>query len=300
MALGEPARTERRDSTPGPTETHPYGAVAAVIEAEPGRFAASGYNPGLVFEIGNSLREARLRQNLDFGSVEAGTKIRGKYLQALEAEHFEVLPGETYVKGFLRTYAEYLGLDGQLYVDEFNSRFASAEEPLAAASSSSTRPRSDRHRVRDSNFVVVALAGIVAVTILVVVAFGFGDGEPTADPSIPPQTQNSGETGTGTTPTTTGEPEKKEKDLAKLVLVAENGDCWLSVRSGGPQGQPLYTGTLEQGQRQTFTKKRLWLQLGQPAVLSVKLNGFRVPDFPSESGAVVTVSSNGIRQIAVA
>jgi cytoskeletal protein RodZ len=69
-----------------------------------------------VFEIGNSLREARLRQGYELPRVEADTKIRAKYLKALEEEHFEVLPGETYVKGFLRTYAEYLGLDGILVV----------------------------------------------------------------------------------------------------------------------------------------------------------------------------------------
>jgi len=84
-----------------------------------------------VFEIGNSLREARLRQGYELPRVEADTKIRAKYLRALEEERFEVLPGETYVKGFLRTYSEYLGLDGQLYVDEFNSRFTREEEPLA-------------------------------------------------------------------------------------------------------------------------------------------------------------------------
>ena len=83
-----------------------------------------------MFEIGNSLREARLRQGYELPRVEADTKIRAKYLRALEEERFEVLPGETYVKGFLRTYAEYLGLDGQLYVDEFNSRFTREEEPL--------------------------------------------------------------------------------------------------------------------------------------------------------------------------
>ena len=74
-----------------------------------------------MFEIGNSLREARLRQGLEFVEVEQATKIRGKYLRALEDEQFDILPGQTYVKGFLRTYAEYLGLDGQLYVDEYNS-----------------------------------------------------------------------------------------------------------------------------------------------------------------------------------
>ena len=81
-----------------------------------------------MFEIGNSLREARLRREIDFVEAEPATKIRGKYLRALEDEQFEVLPAQTYVKGFLRTYAEYLGLDGQLYVDEYNSRYVGAEE----------------------------------------------------------------------------------------------------------------------------------------------------------------------------
>jgi cytoskeleton protein RodZ len=251
-----------------------------------------------VFEIGNSLREARLRQNLDFGSVEAGTKIRSKYIQALEAERFEVLPGETYVKGFLRTYAEFLGLDGQLYVDEFNSRFASVEDPVA--SSSPPRYRRERHRVGDSNLVVVALAAIVAVTILVVVAFGFGNGEPTADPSVPPQTSTSSEDDGSAATTTQRERKKQQKrDVAKLVLTAVDGDCWLSVRERGSQGEQLYTGTLEQGQRQVFKRKKLWLQVGQPTVLEVKLNGFIVPDFPGESGAVVVVTSSGIRQVPV-
>jgi cytoskeleton protein RodZ len=264
-----------------------------------GRFASSSYNRPLVFEIGNSLREARLRQNLDFGAVEAGTKIRSKYLQALEAEGFEILPGDSYVKGFLRTYAEYLGLDGQLYVDEYNSRFATAEEQTAPSSSPRYR---ERHRVRDSNFVVVALAAIVAVTILVVVAFGFGNGEPSSDPSVPPEASGTPTQTTETGPATAsgeesaGEKENGKADVAKLVLTASGGDSWLSVRSGGPQGEQIYTGTLEQGQRLPVTRKKIWLQIGQPAALEVTLNGFRIADFPSESGAVVVVTASGIRR----
>jgi len=94
-----------------------------------------------LFEIGNSLREARVRRGIEFAQAELATKIRGKYLRALEEEHFEVLPAETYVKGFLRTYAEYLGLDGQLYVDEYNSRFVIGEEQSEArARRSAARP----------------------------------------------------------------------------------------------------------------------------------------------------------------
>ncbi|MDQ5822374.1 MAG: helix-turn-helix domain-containing protein, partial [Actinomycetota bacterium] len=81
-----------------------------------------------MFEIGISLREARLRQHLELPEAEQATKIRGKYLRALEEEQFDVLPAQTYVKGFLRAYADFLGLDGQLYVDEFNSRYIGGEE----------------------------------------------------------------------------------------------------------------------------------------------------------------------------
>jgi cytoskeletal protein RodZ len=67
-----------------------------------------------MFELGNSLRDARTKQGLDLPQVELATKIRAKYLRALEDEAFDVLPSETYVKRFLRSYAEPLGLDGQL------------------------------------------------------------------------------------------------------------------------------------------------------------------------------------------
>src|SRR5215471_15033539 len=81
-----------------------------------------------MFEIGASLREARTRQGLDFPELEERTKVRAKYLRLLEEEQFDQLPAHTYIKGFLRTYAESLGLDGQLYVDEYNSRFVAGEE----------------------------------------------------------------------------------------------------------------------------------------------------------------------------
>ncbi|MBD0291572.1 MAG: helix-turn-helix domain-containing protein, partial [Thermoleophilia bacterium] len=130
-----------------------------------------------MFEIGSSLREARLRQSVDLARAEDDTKIRARYLQALEDERFDILPSETYVKGFLRTYAEYLGLDGQLYVDEFNSRFATAEEPVLASAPVKRR----RRRASESGFVVVTVAGIVAVAVLFVVAFAFSNDEPRSD-----------------------------------------------------------------------------------------------------------------------
>src|SRR5918997_4714474 len=78
--------------------------------------------------IGETLRDARMRQRLDIADVESRTKIRAKYLRALENEEFGMLPGPTFVKTFLRTYAEALGLDPQVLVEEYRSAYESRED----------------------------------------------------------------------------------------------------------------------------------------------------------------------------
>src|SRR6202142_4518315 len=70
-------------------------------------------------EIGATLREARMRARIDVSEIEATTKIRAKYLRALENEEWGLLPGPTFVKSFLRTYAQALGLDGKSLVEEY-------------------------------------------------------------------------------------------------------------------------------------------------------------------------------------
>ncbi|MGH3024181.1 MAG: helix-turn-helix domain-containing protein [Gaiellaceae bacterium] len=248
-----------------------------------------------MFEIGNSLREARLRQGLEFPRIEEETKIRGKYLRALEDEGFEVLPGDTYVKGFLRTYADYLGLDGQLYVDEFNSRFTMAEEvPAAPAAARRRRPRPV-----ESNLVVVALAGIVAVTVLLVVGLaGIGSDNPEQAPLVDTALQGTSTGDEAASPTTTGREQAGRETptrRARLVLTAVRGGCWMQVRANGVGGRLLWEGTLEQGQTQRFVKhRRLWLELGAPGNLNAKLNGRGVDSFPTES-AIVVATAKGIR-----
>src|SRR3954471_16338719 len=97
-------------------------------------------------------------------------KIRAKYLRALEDEAFEILPSETYVKGFLRSYSEFLGLDGQLYVDEYNSRYGT--ERLLAEMPRRARVHQDRGVQR--KVVLIALGGIAVLTALVIAAWKYG------------------------------------------------------------------------------------------------------------------------------
>jgi hypothetical protein len=214
-----------------------------------------------VFEIGNSLREARLRKELDFPELEQGTKIRAKYLRALEDEAFEALPSPTYVKGFLRSYAEYLGLDGQLYVDEYNVRYGSGDEVLERRVRSSPaprpRPRQRRRRRRlESNVVWFTLIGIAVVTALVIAAWRFGgSGHEKLPLSSPAKVHVHARTG-------------------GLLVRAVKGDTLLIVRTGSDSGKQVYQGTLIKGTLQRFgTKKGLWVYLGSPENVRLKLNG---------------------------
>src|SRR5919202_6329934 len=113
-------------------------------------------------EIGETLREARMRKRIDMTEVEAATKIRAKYLRALETEEWELLPGPTFVKTFLRTYADYLELDSRLLVEEYKQRY---ERPAGMELTPlNLRRQSRRRRVAPRlGPVVVVLFGVLVL-----------------------------------------------------------------------------------------------------------------------------------------
>jgi hypothetical protein len=232
------------------------------------------YNPARVFDIGSSLREARLRQNLDFPELEERTKIRPKYLRALEDERFDILPAPTYVRGFLRSYAESLGLDGQPFVDEYNSRFTVGEDDAPLRARRVPAPRRDR-RPRESRMAAIALFAIATATALVIAAWRFGGPEEEKVPGLAPQT------GLAAVDTS------KARGTARLVVRASNGSSWMQVRAAAPVGKLLYSGTLEQGQRKTFRGRVLQLALAEPDNVVVRVNG-SIVELPAGSTFVVT------------
>jgi len=235
-----------------------------------------------VFEIGNSLREARLRQSLDFPEIEQGTKIRGKYLRALEDEQFDVLPAQTYVKGFLRSYAEFLGLDGQLYVDEYNSRFVVGEEEQPARPRRYAAQASRGVRVQ-SRVVLLTLLGIASVTALVIVAWTRGEPQKETPVGLGGPQASTPRTPARSAPAKT----------VRFLVTAARGACWLQVHRGSATGAILYQGTLEQGQNQLFTGKRLWITLDRPENLSIVLNG-RARRLPVGGVKTLIVTPRGI------
>ena len=219
-----------------------------------------------MFDIGSSLRDARMRQELDFDELEERTKIRPKYLRALEDEQFDILPAPTYVKGFLRSYAEALGLDGQPFVDEYNSRFAVGGDDDVVVVRTRRMPaqRRDRGAAPGSRITIVALAAIAIVAALVIAAWTFG-AEPEA---VPP---GLAEKDRGTT-TAVGPGAQR----VSLSVRAVDGASWMEVRQGSMYGKLAYSASLERGLWKTFQGRRLQLALAEPDNVAVRLNGSRV------------------------
>jgi cytoskeletal protein RodZ len=236
-----------------------------------------------VFEIGSSLREARERQGYDVTTVERATKIRGKYIRALEDERFELLPAQTYVKGFLRTYAEMLGLDGQIYVDEYNSRYVTGDDEtnFRPRRSSARRPQ-QRARRLESSVVLIALGAIAILTVVVIGAWKSG-GKPSTPAAIPQ-----------TKPKASAKPSVPRSGVL-LVISAPRGNSLLEVHARNATGPLRYQGTILRSQTPLkFWARQVWVNVGTPENLRFTVNGKPVY-VPGGSPRVLMVTRAGVR-----
>jgi hypothetical protein len=193
-----------------------------------------------VFEIGYSLRSARERQGIDLPEAELATKIRAKYIRALEEEDFDALPADTYARGFLRTYADYLGLDGEIYVDEYASRFHNAEWEDEPARNRPRVPR--RERTIERRAVILAFAGIAVVTALVIGAWKWG---------------NVGSNVSGL--------DKNGTQTHVLTLRARGRGTFVVVRRGSRTGALVFRGNLSTGRLGPYTGTRFYVAARRPA-----------------------------------
>jgi len=231
-----------------------------------------------VFEIGNTLREARVRRNLTLQQVEEDIKLRVKYVQAMENEDWDVMPGVTYVKGFLRTYSTYLGLDPEVIIGEFRSRAVPPSqehhEPFGG-SSVIGKPHSHRGRNTIVIIAIVCLIALAAIYALGMMNDGDGNDEPTTKPDA---------LGIGSpspSPSKSPKPEESstavpawQKNLVKIE--ATDGDCWMEVRRNNASGVVLFSGTLQKGDREKFKGKDVWMSLGAPANVRLNVEGDNV------------------------
>jgi cytoskeleton protein RodZ len=217
-------------------------------------------------DIGASLREARMRARIDVSDIEAQTKIRAKYLRALENEEWDLLPGPTYVKSFLRTYAEALDLDAKLLVDEYKLRHEHLSEvelqPINAAA-----PGRERRRqtpvLPPWFFVAVIFVGLL-FSLYLLGTLGNDSGQEQPSPPPPPAVAEP----PATPPAAAQKPARPR--TTKLRIEA-TGPVYVCLRAGD---RTLVNGaTLQAGDRtRTFRSKRFRLTLGNNAVV-LRING---------------------------
>jgi cytoskeleton protein RodZ len=217
-------------------------------------------------EIGDQLRETRMRNRIDIAEVEAATKIRAKYLRALENEEWDLLPGPTFVKTFLRTYADYLGLDARNLVEEYRSRYErpAAQELTPFGTSLGGR----RARPRRPIF-APWMAVLVGVLALVGALFALGKW---GDDDTPDERQAGAPTTTAqpqatATPGDHGRQRKQARKTTVRLQIQPTGAVSVCLENGA--GEPLIENvTLQAGQdSETFKGKRFRMSFGTGAAV---------------------------------
>jgi cytoskeletal protein RodZ len=243
-----------------------------------------------MFAIGDSLREARARRGLSSAEVQKGIRIRERYLTALEEERWELLPGEAYTKGFLRTYAEFLGLDGNLYIEEYNAQIADHDEPLVPQTLAPV------HMQRRGVMRTLLAIFVVAAAVAGLAAWGFGGSTQKAAKSGAAALQVQDAAAATEAPFTARAlphaqplPVSVARPLARSTsITAARGRCWVTVRTGGPRGAVLFRGILEQGTTLRYTlATRLWVRMGRPRTLDIALGTRLVRGLPPEPANVL-------------
>jgi cytoskeleton protein RodZ len=139
-------------------------------------------------EIGATLREARMRARIDVSEIEAETKIRAKYLRALENEEWDLLPGPTFVRSFLRTYAQALGLDAKAIVDEYRLHYEKPSElehqpVMSPPRRTPSRPRASSARPSRGYVIAIGAFGLLIVVLIAALISGKGGGSPSSQAS---------------------------------------------------------------------------------------------------------------------
>ena len=202
-----------------------------------------------------------MRQRLDIADVETRTKIRAKYLRALENEEFGMLPGPTFVKTFLRTYAEMLGLDPHVLVEEYRTNYVRDDDlDLQPLGPTTVAGRDRRHgpRFGPGSLALLALVAILGVLLAIGLASDDDGGD---DQAERPET---------TEERTATQPEEKPEPPRRVALrVVPATPTYICVDRGA--GTPvLFTDTIEEAQ--TFRGRRLRVNLGKRDV-RLTMNG---------------------------
>ena len=227
-----------------------------------------------------------MRQRLDIGDVESRTKIRAKYLRALENEEFGMLPGPTFVKTFLRTYAEMLGLDPHVLVEEYRANYEGEDElelqPLGPPSAARERNRRRGPSVGPGSLALLALVSVLAVLVAIGLLSDDEGGEtrPSARSTTPTETQTQ----------TAAEPPPPRRVVLRVRPATPTYICV----DRGDGTDVVFTDTIESPQ--TFRGRRLRVNLGKRDV-QLTMNGRAVEVTPGPDPVGFAFTPRGWREL---
>lgn len=237
-----------------------------------------------------------MRARIDVSEVEAKTKIRAKYLRAIENEEWDLLPGAVYAKSFLRTYGDYLGLDSRMLVDEFKRRYERPAEheprPVAALGGERGR-RPERARIPSWAPIGLVIAVILLLLYVVGIVVPGGGNSPSASRQHSRHRVIRRHTATVPARTTPAVPA-----VATLQLVP-TGTVYVCLVDGA--GTKLIDErTFTVGETiPTERAAKLLLTLGNASV-SMKVDGRPVPVAPSPNAIRLLITPSGVRHIPLA
>lgn len=253
---------------------------------------------------GQILRDAREEKGWNLRQAEEITKIRIRYLEALEEENYTILPGATYIKGFLRTYAKHLGLDSEEIVALYK-----ASQVIESDFSPESVIHTQRKKPRWLKPALLAATGLVALAIVIGIASlskpeGKGASPEFTPAPLPtaPQVETAEQQEPSTQPQPNVPPESTpptevEGLQAKLVFTQP---VWLIVKV---DGQPAIEGTIPQGTtKELIAKDRIELvTVGNAGGVSITLNGKEVPSLGSQGQVVrnVVLKKESISQVSL-
>ena len=261
-----------------------------------------------------------MRARIDISEVEVGTKIRAKYLRALENEEWDLLPGPVYVKSFLKTYGDFLGLDSRLLVDEFKRRYERPSDQEFRAMASTTRER-DRRKSGPSRLGGALLSPrsviIVALVVIVVALYVIGShnggknangGGNTISPATTPSgSHRHGGTGTNGGGTTTTQTQTTPTQTTPLVAtnaslkLVPTTTVWICVENQA--GKPLMTARdYTVGETiPTLHARQLLMTLGNAGVTMTANGKSYTPTVPAGSAAIgLRVTPTGVKRLSPA
>jgi cytoskeleton protein RodZ len=252
-------------------------------------------------DIGATLREARMRAKIDINEVEVHTKIRAKYLRAIENEEWDLLPGDVYIRSFLRTYGDFLGLDSRALIDDFKRRYERLSDNEMRPITPRGRERERERRRRRLSVPPWAVIGLVLVAVVAALYFVGQKNKTTSTPTATvgaakhhvhhPRSRGAGAGGTRVGASAGVASHRPHATSVRLELVA-TGQVYVCLVDGS--GRKLIPGTIyNPGQRiPTETAPQLLLTLGNAAV-RMKVNGAPVAVAPSRSSIGYRLTPRG-------